>query len=149
MASVRTKRLLLLLAAFGCLLIGFRFLAPGKTAGAQEGEAVAPGRAQALPDKVDFNFHVKPILSDRCFKCHGPDEKVREGGLALHDKELAFAALGEHRDRHAIIPGDAENSILVQRIYAQDEDDRMPPVESNLALTEYEKALLKSRSKKP
>ncbi|MCO6479632.1 MAG: PSD1 domain-containing protein [Phaeodactylibacter sp.] len=140
---VRIKQLIVLVVVFACLLGGVKFLLPDKAAEAraETGAAAAPG--QAVPEKVDFNFHVKPILSDRCFKCHGPDEKVREGGLALHDKALAFAALGEHGDRYAIIPGDPENSTLIQRIYAGDENDRMPPPESNLVLSEYEKAILK------
>ena len=41
---------------------------------------------QSVPDKVDFNFHVKPILSDRCFKCHGPDKNTIEGGLSFNTK---------------------------------------------------------------
>lgn len=140
---MRNQRLLLFLAVFACLLVAFWLLAPGETVTPQNDNTGPAERAQAIPDKVDFNFHVKPILSDRCFKCHGPDEKVREGGLALHDKELAFSALGDDKSRYAIIPGDTEHSTLVQRIYAEDENDRMPPPESNLLLTEYEKAVLK------
>ena len=46
---------------------------------------------QDLPEKVDFNFHVRPILSDRCFHCHGPDENARESGLRLDQEEAIFA----------------------------------------------------------
>lgn len=140
---MRTRRLFLLFAAFICLLLAFWLLVPDATTGVLDGDAIPVEMARAIPDKVDFNFHVKPILSDRCFKCHGPDEKVREGGFALHDKALAFAALGEQQDRYAIVPGDPESSTLVHRIYAEDLNERMPPPESNLALTEYEKAILK------
>lgn len=96
-----------------------------------------------VPEVVDFNFHVKPILSDRCFKCHGPDEKTMEGGLQLHSKTKAFAALGKKKDHYAIVPGDAEASTLVQRIYSEDPAEVMPPTESNLELSENEKAILK------
>ncbi|MBK7436790.1 MAG: hypothetical protein IPI77_08265 [Saprospiraceae bacterium] len=41
------------------------------------------GLRSELPDKIDFNFHIKPILVDRCYKCHGPDEKARKAGLRL------------------------------------------------------------------
>ena len=84
-----------------------------------------------VPDQVDFNFHVKPILSDRCFTCHGPDENTREAGLSFHLEDLAKAALGTDKDRYAIIPGDVINSTLVQRIEAENPEDVMPPPESN------------------
>ncbi|NNF36643.1 MAG: DUF1549 domain-containing protein, partial [Saprospiraceae bacterium] len=96
-----------------------------------------------LPEKIDFIFHVKPILSDRCFKCHGPDEAKVEAGLQLHLEEKAFAALGKNKDRHAIVKGDIKNSEMVKRIFSDDPDDIMPPPESNLALSENEKTILK------
>ncbi len=96
-----------------------------------------------IPEKVDFTFHVKPILSDRCFKCHGPDEAKIEGDLQLHTKEKAFAALGQHKDRFAIKPGDISQSEIINRIYSEDPNDVMPPPESNLNLDEFEKEILK------
>ncbi len=96
-----------------------------------------------VPEKVDFNFHVKPILSDRCFKCHGPDEKKVEAGLAFHLKEKAFVALGEEKDHFAIVPGDVENSTLLHRIFSENNDELMPPPESNLVLLPHEKEILK------
>ena len=96
-----------------------------------------------LPEKIDFNFHIKPILSDRCFKCHGPDPKVREAGLRFDTPEGAFAALGENKDHYAIVAGDTENSALIYRIFTENSDDVMPPPESNLTLSNYEKELLK------
>ncbi len=98
---------------------------------------------QELPDKVDFNFHVKPILSDRCFKCHGADEKVRKAGLRFDVKEGAFALLDSAENRYAIVPGDLEKSQLPHRISSTDPDFMMPPPESNLSLNEYEIRLLK------
>ncbi|MEM7368944.1 MAG: DUF1553 domain-containing protein [Bacteroidota bacterium] len=98
---------------------------------------------KSLPETVDFNFHIKPILSDRCFKCHGPDEKAREGDLRLDLKESAFAALDEKGERFAIVPGDVTHSVLANRISQSDPDELMPPPESNLALSAYEIALLK------
>lgn len=95
-----------------------------------------------LPEVVDFNFHVKPILSDKCFKCHGPDEKTREGNLALHDETLAFKSLDEASSRFAIVKGDTAKSVLLDAIYASDENERMPPLEANLPLTDYEKKIL-------
>ncbi len=97
----------------------------------------------SIPEKIDFNFHVKPILSDRCFTCHGPDEKKVKAGLALHKKETAFAALGEHKDHHAIVASNIKASTLVQRIFSENPDSIMPPPSSNLTLETHEKEILK------
>lgn len=96
----------------------------------------------SLPDPVDFNLHVKPILSDRCFKCHGPDANARDGKFRLDIEEVAFAALDSTGDRFAIVPGEPENSHLMQRIRHSDPEEKMPPPESNLSLSEYEIKLL-------
>ncbi|MGB5500351.1 MAG: PSD1 and planctomycete cytochrome C domain-containing protein, partial [Maribacter sp.] len=95
-----------------------------------------------IPEKVDFTFHVKPIISDRCFKCHGPDKNAIEGGLSLNTAEDAYKALGEAKDHFAIVPGDIEKSELVKRINSKDPTFLMPPPESNLELTEFEKKIL-------
>ncbi|WP_242091921.1 PSD1 and planctomycete cytochrome C domain-containing protein [Aestuariivivens sediminicola] len=95
-----------------------------------------------LPETIDYIFHVKPILSDRCYLCHGPDEGTREAGLRLDTKEGAYAAIGEHLDRYAIVPGDIEASRLVYKINTQDPEQVMPPPSSNLSLSEYEKQIL-------
>ncbi len=95
-----------------------------------------------LPETVDYIFDVKPILSDRCYLCHGPDEGTREAGLRLDVKENAYAAIGEHLDRYAIVPGDVGQSQMVYRITHPDPEKRMPPLESNLSLSEYETAVL-------
>ena len=109
----------------------------------EQGVLSSKADQQSLPDRIDFNFHVKPILSDRCFKCHGPDEKTMEGGLGLDTKERAFVALGESKDHYAIVPGDVKASTLIQRIYTDNPDEVMPPPESNLFLSEQEKEILK------
>ena len=98
---------------------------------------------QRVPDKIDFNFHVKPILSDRCFKCHGPDEMTVEAGLSFATKEAAFAALGDEKDHFAIVPHQPDSSTLVYRIFTDDPDDIMPTPESNLSLSSTEKEILK------
>ncbi|WPP51905.1 DUF1553 domain-containing protein [Catalinimonas niigatensis] len=95
-----------------------------------------------LPEKVDFNYHIKPILSDRCFTCHGPDENKREAGLRLDIEENALAALGDEQDHFAIVPGDPHESTLFDRISSKDPEVMMPPPESNLELSEQEVALL-------
>lgn len=95
-----------------------------------------------IPEIIDFNFHIKPILSDRCFACHGPDKGSRLSGLRLDTEEGAFAALGEEKDRHAIIPHYPDSSEMIKRIRHEDPKEIMPPPESNLKLSDYEKQLL-------
>jgi len=106
------------------------------------GEQMAGRGGNAIPETVDFNLHIKPILSDRCFKCHGPDPKTREGDLGLHTEEAAFAALGKDDPHYAIVPGDPKSSTLIHRIHSEDPQEMMPPPESNLTLSDYEKKLL-------
>ncbi len=95
-----------------------------------------------LPEKVSYNFHVKPILSDRCFACHGPDEEKREAGLRLDIGEDALAELHENEGKYAIVAGDLSDSELYHRILSHDPEAQMPPPESNLSLTTEEKAIL-------
>jgi len=98
------------------------------------------GRA-ATPEKLDFNHHIKPLLSDRCFACHGPDEKSRKGKLRLDTKDGAFKALDG--GMFVIKPSDAAHSELVRRITSTDPDEMMPPPKSNLALSKHEVELFK------
>ncbi len=95
-------------------------------------------QSAALPDIVDYNFHVRPILSDKCFACHGPDNNTREAGLRLDTEEGAYRALAETKGMHAIVPGQPESSEAYIRIISDDELLRMPPVSSNLELTTHE-----------
>ena len=97
--------------------------------------------ATNLPEKIDYNFHVKPILSDRCFACHGPDAQNREAELRLDVPEEAYAAL-KSGNGHAIVPGKTGQSLLIDRILSDDPKFIMPPPESNLVLSEHEKAIL-------
>ena len=97
---------------------------------------------QQLPEKIDYNFHIKPILSDRCYACHGPDENAIEAGLRLDTEERAFAALKES-EGFAIVKGKPQESELIHRIFSEDEEYLMPPPESELSLSDTEKELLK------
>jgi len=93
-----------------------------------------------IPEKVDFNYHVKPILSDRCYSCHGPDEKSRKAGLRLDQEKIAFMKLSSGKT--AINPGSISGSEMAHRILSKDPDEVMPTPESNLSLTNTEKAIL-------
>ena len=90
--------------------------------------------------KVDFNRDVRPILSDKCFACHGPDAKHVEGELRLDLREVATKRNGE--GRVAIVPGKPEASELVRRISSADADERMPPEKSHKRLSPAERRLL-------
>jgi hypothetical protein len=99
------------------------------------------GAIAAKMPKVDFNFQVRPILADRCFKCHGPDEKARKAKLRLDLPESAYAVREDKTT--AIVPGHPEQSELFRRITTTDDDDRMPPPASNLTLSSEEKEVLR------
>jgi len=87
---------------------------------------------------VLFNRDVRPILSDKCFACHGPDSKTVEGDLRLDERDNAVRP-----DGGAIVPGDADASELVRRIFSSDEEDIMPPAEAHKPLTPVERDILK------
>lgn len=94
-------------------------------------------------NQISYNFHVRPILSDNCFACHGPDENKRESGLRLDNAEGAYAALKENPGAHAIVPGKPEASEIIKRVNSTEKAEMMPPPESNLKLSESEKETLK------
>ena len=95
-----------------------------------------------LPDQVSYNFDIRPILSDKCFKCHGPDANKRQAGLRLDIAENAYKALDENPSWHALVPGEPMLSQVFLRISSQDSTTMMPPVESNLALTAHQIKLI-------
>ncbi|UCF35302.1 MAG: PSD1 domain-containing protein [Acidobacteriota bacterium] len=79
-----------------------------------------------LPETVRFNEHIRPILSNKCFACHGPDSGTREAGLRLDQRESATAERAGY-DYPAIIPGSSGRSVLIERISEDDPARRMPP----------------------
>ncbi len=91
--------------------------------------------------RVDFNFHIRPILSDKCFKCHGPDAAERQADLRLDTKEALFGTLKKETKR-VVVAGDLEQSTLWQRIISTNPSEQMPPPESHLALTDAEIELI-------
>lgn len=95
-----------------------------------------------LPQALDFNIHVKPILSDKCFLCHGPDKGNQKAGLRLDMAEAAYAELPESPGKKAINPGSLNGSQVFHRIISEDTEVVMPNIKSNLKLTAYEKAVL-------
>ncbi len=96
----------------------------------------------ALPERVDYNFHVKPILADRCYPCHGPDDNARMTEFRLDTEAGAFVRLGASRRKYAFVPGNLGKSEAAHRLVSNDPDYRMPPPESNLIVTSEEVALI-------
>ncbi|AEI51831.1 PSD1 and planctomycete cytochrome C domain-containing protein [Runella slithyformis] len=95
-----------------------------------------------IPDRVSYNFDIRPILSDKCLTCHGPDANKRQAGLRLDDPESAFSALKEHPSAHAIVAGEPQLSEVFLRISTKDTAKMMPPPASNLKLSSHEIALI-------
>lgn len=100
---------------------------------------VATGPTQAAPP-LSFNRDIRPILSDACFQCHGPDERQRQGGLRLDARESALRP--SESGRAAIVPGKPDASELVRRLHSHDADVQMPPPSSGKNLTDAQRSLL-------
>ena len=100
--------------------------------------------AMLLPAAVsalDFDRDIQPILSDKCFHCHGPDGATREADLRMDTRE--GATLVNKHGEAAIVPGKPEDSIAMHRILTDDPDDLMPPPDSNRSLSKKEKEMLR------
>ena len=96
-----------------------------------------------IPEIIDFNFHVNPILSDKCFTCHGPDDKQRKANLRLDTREGLYQMTEDLINRVIDVDG-LEKSEMIRRIFHENESIVMPPPESNLSLSGYEKQILKN-----
>ncbi len=112
----------------------------GRPAAQSPGQSPALSPAQAAGERVSFNHQIRPLLSDRCFRCHGPDEKARKAKMRLDTPEGAHRALDDYW--FVIKPGDPSKSALVERIHHEDPDEMMPPPESHLTLSADERRLL-------
>lgn len=97
---------------------------------------------EELPEELDYNQHVKPVLSDKCFACHGPDKAKQKAGLRIDIQEAAYSDLPENKGKVAIDPGDLKNSEVFHRILSADPDYMMPTPSSHLSLNAKEKAIL-------
>ncbi|MDZ4700717.1 MAG: c-type cytochrome domain-containing protein, partial [Rhodothermales bacterium] len=101
-------------------------------AGCGPAGAPSPAEQVAALGEIDFNFHIRPILSQNCYTCHGPDAASREAELRLDTPEGAYAP----RDSgFAIVAGDPAGSQVMYRLTATDPEERMPPVDSHYELT--------------
>ncbi|AOM78618.1 PSD1 and planctomycete cytochrome C domain-containing protein [Pedobacter steynii] len=126
------RRLFYLTLAFGTVVYAIQAC---NSSGSQVGE-------ERIPDQISYNFHVRPILSDKCFACHGPDANKREAGLRLDIAEEAYKALKENPSAHALVPFKPEASEVFLRISSTDSALMMPPKSSNLKLSAHEISLI-------
>ena len=109
------------------------------TSGASFAQESAASAAE-LPEVVEFNRDIRPILSDKCFFCHGPDKNKREAELRLDTKE---GLVGSDGAGGALIPGKPDESELFQRVTSTDEEKKMPPAKSGKSLSERDIQVLK------
>src|SRR5262249_40109916 len=93
-----------------------------------------------LPATVDFNRDIRPILSENCYACHGPDKNKRKARLRVDDKEGLFS---HHGQTHLLVPGKPDQSELFRRAPPPDADERMPDPKSGKKLSDRQIALLK------
>src|SRR5581483_10434873 len=100
------------------------------------GISPAVGSSAPAGGKLEFNRDIRPILSENCFQCHGPDKGNRKAKLRLDVREVAL-------EKEAFKPGKPDASELVRRIYTTKADDQMPPPDSNKHLTAEQKDKLK------
>lgn len=124
-------------------LFAVGFLLVVGTAFFLRGSSPAAATAQRIPEIVDFNFHIRPILSDRCFKCHGPDANHRKADLRLDTEAGLYQALKENPDAHVIVNGEPLESELYLRLVSDDTAMVMPPPYSHLTVSEHEKKLIR------
>ena len=101
---------------------------------------IGVGGVPAATADLDFATRIRPVLSDKCFACHGPDRTKLRGGLQLTGRE---AATRESDGVRAIVPGNPDASEMVRRLFSTDPDEVMPPPETKNPLTSAEKELLK------
>ena len=106
-------------------------------------EACNTSTRENSSEKISYNFDIRPILSDKCFSCHGPDANKRQAGLRLDIAKSAYDALKEHPGAHAIIPFQPDSSQVYLRISSDDTSMLMPPPVSNLKLTPQEIELIR------
>jgi uncharacterized membrane protein len=135
MAKGNTSRTGLWLLTAGVVLASTSVASRGAIASARQQASAPP-----LPATIQFNRDIRPILSNNCFACHGPDKAHRTTIFHFDVEESAKQNFGG--GRAAIVPGDPDNSLLVQRITAQDPRRRMPPLATGHTLSERETALL-------
>src|SRR5688572_29918117 len=107
----QSRRLSIAVAAAAAVFTGAVLVAALQPPPPASATQAAPAAAQ---ERIDYNWDVRPILSENCFQCHGPDEKGRRANMRLDQREGATRVLNPTTGRRAIIPGDPANSELIK-----------------------------------
>src|SRR5580700_4736969 len=115
------------------LVLTFSMLLPAT------GAALAAGAGSKLPDKIEFNRDIRPILSDNCYACHGPDKNKRKADLRLDTRQ---GLLGKDGHTGVVVAKKPDESELWRRVCSKD-DDRMPPAQFGKVLSETDRKLLR------
>ena len=110
-------------AFFGAVVVGARQ------------QPARPAPAASASEPIDYNWDIRPILSENCFQCHGPDEKARRANLRLDQRDGATRILNAATTRRAVVPGEPDNSELLRRVTHANVALRMPPAATNKTLT--------------
>ena len=128
--QLNTKRIIILLVP---VLFSLVMFSGGSADSPRDLDSGSAG-SEADETEIDFGRDILPLLSDRCYFCHGPDEENRDGGFRLDVEEEAL---------DFIDPGDAESSLMYERIISDDPDEVMPPPRAKVPLTDQEKDLIR------
>jgi len=139
------KRFLPLLAGVGCLGLSVALVLPALNSRERSTVHLTPAAEKADADQpISFNRDIRPILSDKCFACHGPDAAVAEGagGFRLDVREAAVVP-AQASGKVPIVPGDAENSEVIKRVTSDRPNIVMPPPKAHNAVSDDQVALLK------
>jgi len=105
-----------------------------------KGGQVADAGGAAIPDRPDWNWDVRPILSQNCFACHG--QGTQKAGLRLDIEKAAYSPIPEDKNKRALVPGNINKSELFKRITSDDADFRMPPKDSHKTLSPRDIAVI-------
>ncbi|MCY2998133.1 MAG: c-type cytochrome, partial [Planctomycetota bacterium] len=97
--------------------------------------SILPATACEPPTTIEFNRDIRPILSDACFACHGPDPHSRQADLRLDERQAAL-------DANAILPGNPQASAILERILSNDPDTVMPPPKTGKTITQEQRDLI-------
>ncbi|WP_442505961.1 DUF1553 domain-containing protein [Novipirellula sp. SH528] len=137
--NLKTPLLVSALLAF----LTYGFSTSGFADAAESPTLVSTSKTPAMPDQVRFNAHIRPIMSNTCFACHGPDAEENPSGYRIDSFAAATAVLPSDDEAVGIKPGDPMHSEAYLRIIDEGDGEQMPPEEFRHRLTEYDKALFR------
>src|SRR5215467_14484641 len=118
----------------------FIFLAFAHDKNGQAADQVADAGSAPIPDRPDWNWDVRPILSQNCFSCHG--QATQKAGLRLDVQEAAYGPIPEDKNKRAVVPGNLRKSELYKSITSTDPDRKMPPKEAHKTLSARDVAVI-------